>query len=233
MRYIYDGEDILLEYGESAPGVNTFVARYSHGDQVDQPLAVKRAGIGFFYYHADHQGSIINLTNSSGTIANSYLYDAYGRTLTVFESVSQPFTYTGRELDSESGLYYYRARYYDPNTGRFLGEDPIGFAAGDQNLYRYVLNNPVNLTDPDGENPVISKGIEALIKFLLKQLVKKGTDIDPMRPDPGDLEGDSDNDGKPNFMDPDSEFCRVNCDPDDNSDNDNSNDDNQSDNPQC
>jgi len=149
-RYVYDGEDILLEYGESAPGVNTFVARYNHGDQTDQPLAVKRAGLGFFYYHADHQGSIVNLTNSSGMVANAYVYDSYGRTLTVFESAPQPFTYTGRERDAESGLYYYRARYYDPQTGRFLSEDPLGLGAGDQNFYRYVFNNPVNLIDPSG-----------------------------------------------------------------------------------
>ena len=150
-RYVYDGEDIFLEYD----GTNTFVARYSHGDQVDQPLAVQRAGVGFFYYQADHQGSIRNLTDSSGVVANGYVYDSYGRTLTISESIVQPFTYTGRERDAESGLYYYRARYYDPQTSRFLSEDPIGFDAGDQNLYRYVLSNPVNLTDPDGRNPLL------------------------------------------------------------------------------
>ena len=146
-RYIYDGEDILLEYD----GTNTFVARYNHGDQVDQPLAVQRAGVGFFYYQADHQGSIRNLTDSSGTIANSYVYDSYGRTLTLSESIVQPFTYTGRELDPESGLYYYRARYYDSQAGRFLSEDPIGFAGGDQNVYRYVRSSPINFKDPNGK----------------------------------------------------------------------------------
>jgi len=113
-RYIYDGEDIVLEYD----GTNTFVARYSHGDRTDQPLAVQKAGVGFFYYQADHQGSITHLTDSGGTIANSYVYDSYGRTLTLSETVIQPYTYTGREHDAESGLYYYRARYYDPTTGR-------------------------------------------------------------------------------------------------------------------
>ncbi len=83
-------------------------------------------------------------------MANSYVYDSYGRTLTVFESAPQPFTYTGRELDSESGLYYYRARYFDPQTGRFISEDPIGFAGRDSNLYRYVINNPINSLDPFG-----------------------------------------------------------------------------------
>ena len=145
-RYVYDGQNIALEYDRT----NTFVARYSHGQHTDQPLAVQRAGVGFFYYHADHQGSIINLTDSSGLVANSYLYDSYGRTLTLSETISQPFTYTGRELDAESGLYYYRARYHDPKTGRFLSEDPIAFGSGDTNLYRYVRNNPVNSLDPFG-----------------------------------------------------------------------------------
>jgi len=60
------------------------------------------------------------------------------------------YTYTGREWDKETGLYYYRARYYDPMEGRFISKDPIGFAGGDVNLYGYTGNNPINLTDPTG-----------------------------------------------------------------------------------
>jgi RHS repeat-associated protein len=58
--------------------------------------------------------------------------------------------YTGRELDAETGLYFYRSRYYDPSVGRFLSEDPIGFGAQDANLYRYVGNSPTNFIDPMG-----------------------------------------------------------------------------------
>jgi RHS repeat-associated protein len=65
-------------------------------------------------------------------------------------TLSQPYTYTGREWDKETGLYYYRARYYDPMVGRFISKDPIGFAGGDVNLYGYVQNNPVNWIDPFG-----------------------------------------------------------------------------------
>jgi len=78
------------------------------------------------------------------------VYDSYGRRLSGFESVLQPYSYTGREYDVESGLYFYRARYFDANTGRFLSKDPIGFDAADQNLYRYVFNNPSNFEDPLG-----------------------------------------------------------------------------------
>jgi RHS repeat-associated protein len=148
-RYVYDGQDILLEYD----GTNTFVARYNHGGQVDQPLVLQKGGVGFFYYHSNHQGSITHLTDSSGTIANSYVYDSYGRRLNVAESVLQPYSYTGREYDVESGLYFSRARYFDANTGRFLTKDPLRLRAGDQNFYRYVRNNPLNLNDPFGFFP--------------------------------------------------------------------------------
>jgi RHS repeat-associated protein len=60
------------------------------------------------------------------------------------------FRYTGREFDTETGLYYYRARYYDPQTGRFLSEDPFGFAGEDVNFYRFVGNRPTLLIDPSG-----------------------------------------------------------------------------------
>ena len=153
-RYVYDGPNILLEYDAS----DTLLARYSHGQTVDQPLAVARdldasgtfeAGEQFFY-QADHLGSPRRITDSAGLVVNSYDYDSYGNIEASFEGIVQPFTYTGREFDAESGLYYYRARYYDPATGRFLKQDLLGLAAGDSNPYRYVLNNPVNFSDPSG-----------------------------------------------------------------------------------
>jgi RHS repeat-associated protein len=67
--------------------------------------------------------------------------------------VKQPYGFTGREWDSETGLYFYRARYYDPQMGRFISKDPIGFAGGDVVLYGYVQNDPVNFIDPWGHEP--------------------------------------------------------------------------------
>jgi RHS repeat-associated protein len=78
-------------------------------------------------------------------------YDSFGKVLTTSGTVDTRYKYTGRELDAETGLYYYRARYFDANVGRFIGQDPIGFSAGDSNLYRYVGNSPLNATDPSGE----------------------------------------------------------------------------------
>ncbi len=83
-------------------------------------------------------------------MANEYDYDSYGRPSIIAEAVEQPYMYTGREYDRATGLYYYRARYYDPETGTFTQDDPIHFAAGDLNVSRYVGSNPVNWNDSSG-----------------------------------------------------------------------------------
>ena len=85
--------------------------------------------------------------------AGSYNFDSFDKNSASSGSLTNPFQYTARESDSETGLYYYRARYYDPTAGRFLSEDPIGFSGGDVNLYRYVWGAPHNLRDPFGLSP--------------------------------------------------------------------------------
>jgi RHS repeat-associated protein len=85
-----------------------------------------------------------------GDSTNSFSYDAYG-TVTKADATDENTTlFTGREDDS-TGVLYYRVRHYDPKLGRFLSEDPLGLAAGDANLYRYVRNDPLNATDPTGQ----------------------------------------------------------------------------------
>lgn len=131
---------------------------------MDEPLSLEvfAAGGTFdqaYTYHADHLGSIRFVTDSVGNIANAYEYDSYGRPGFELEMVSQPFRYTGREWDAATELYHYRARQYDPETGRFLQEDPIGFAAGDLNQQRYVSNNPLSYTDPSGLTAAIESGV--------------------------------------------------------------------------
>jgi RHS repeat-associated protein len=143
---VYDGDAILLEYD----GGNVLQARYSHGEETDQPLAMTRGGQSYFY-GMDHLGSVRLVTDAAGAVANRYDYDAFGNwEATSYETVANPFGFTARERDAESGLMFYRARYYDPQIGRFISEDPIGFEAGDLNLYRYVFNNPILLIDPTG-----------------------------------------------------------------------------------
>jgi len=101
------------------------------------------------YYDTDGLGSITSLTNSSGAVAQTYTNDSFGKVTASSGSLTNPFQYTGREMDAETGLYYYRARYYDQSAGRFLSEDPAGFDAG-ANFYAYVANNSINLIDPKG-----------------------------------------------------------------------------------
>jgi RHS repeat-associated protein len=100
-------------------------------------------------------------------------------------TISQPYTYTGREWDAETGLYYYRARYYDPQAGRFITEDPIGIGGG-VNYYTYVLNDPIDYTDPFGlEKCCGGLGPVDAIKFYKKinkaiQAGKCGKAMDPI-----------------------------------------------------
>jgi RHS repeat-associated protein len=124
------------------------VARYSDGLNIDEPLAMLRSATAS-YYDADGLGSVSSLSNAAGALANTYTYDSYGKT-TSTGSIVNPFQYTAREFDAEAGLYFNRARYYNPQTGRFLSEDPSEFDGGDGDFYRYSYDDPTNMSDPYG-----------------------------------------------------------------------------------
>jgi RHS repeat-associated protein len=144
--YLYDRSDVL----ETVNPNGTVLARHVDGPSIDEPLSELVSGVTS-YYEQDGLGSVSSLSNSSGALANTYTYDSYGKLTASTGTIANPFQYTGREFDPETGAYYYRARYLDPPTGRFLSEDPIGFGGG-VNFYPYVLNNPVTLRDPAGKN---------------------------------------------------------------------------------
>ena len=119
--YLYDNNAILLEL--DADGQVT--ARYTHGPAIDWPLVMERKGQVWFY-HGDALGSVAALTDSAGNIAGTYAYDAWGRARGAEAArPANPFSFAGRELDPETGLYYLRARYYDPAVGRFISPDPL------------------------------------------------------------------------------------------------------------
>ena len=133
-------------------GSGSLTTRYLHGDDVDQLFARVDAGGGGLWYSTDHLGSVWGLVdNAGGDQVMSVQYDTFGHISLQTGSVELGrYTWTGRELDSVTGLQYNRARWYDPQLGRWISQDPMGFAAGDSNLYRYVNNKPVMSTDPSG-----------------------------------------------------------------------------------
>jgi RHS repeat-associated protein len=148
-NYVYDGANTL----EEVDGAGNVLARYVQSPGVDQPLSETR-GSTTSYYQADGLGSVTSLSNSSAALANTYTYDSYGKLTTSSGTVANPFRYTGRDFDSETGLSYYRARYYDPTTGRFISEDPIQFVSG-VDFYTYGRNNPVIFGDPLGLSDIL------------------------------------------------------------------------------
>ena len=106
------------------------------------------------YYSYDGLGSVTNVTNGSGAQLASYGYKAFGDTrASTGSSEGKPWLFTGEQQDAASGLYYLRARFYDPSIGRFVTQDPLPGMAGlplTQNRYPYVGSNPINLRDPRG-----------------------------------------------------------------------------------
>jgi RHS repeat-associated protein len=117
--FAYDGDNLVEEVKDTGGAA----IRYTQGLGIDEPLATTVSG-ATSYYHADGLGSITSLTNASETVVDSYEYDSFGRLTGSNEVVSNTIRYTAPEDDGETKLYYYRARYYDPSTGRFLSEDP-------------------------------------------------------------------------------------------------------------
>jgi RHS repeat-associated protein len=172
----YDGQDLIMEVDEN----DVITASYTFGPGMDNPLLMTRNG-NSYYYVKDGLGSVIALTDNAGSVVHEYRYSVFGEIVEESgDSVENPFTYTAREYDKETGNYYYRARYYDPAIGRFISEDPIGFAHiievrkfglfshnaiqkldpaqlvlltkfyGNTNLYMYVGNSSLVFVDPLG-----------------------------------------------------------------------------------
>jgi RHS repeat-associated protein len=152
--FVYDGDNVLLDFVDAdgvGSGQPVLDKRYLHGVRVDQVLAQEGGNGNVTWQLTDHLGTVRDLVNNSGSVVNHLTYDSFGRVVAETNSVvDSRYLFTGREFDEETGLYYYRARFYDDKNGRFISEDPIGFQGGDRNLFRYVLNNPMNWTDPWG-----------------------------------------------------------------------------------
>lgn len=123
-----------------------------HSPGIDEPIA-QDVGGAVTYYHADALGSVQTHTNSSGGITTTIQFDAWGNALV---GALGPYGFTGREPDSETGLQFYRSRYYDSGLGRFVSEDRSGYVDG-PNLYRYVKGRPTQFKDPSGRQTAAEK----------------------------------------------------------------------------
>jgi RHS repeat-associated protein len=143
--YIYDAESVIEERLSSGGSL-----WYVDGPVIDQHWAVQDGGGAASYYLADHLGSIVQVTNAAGQLVLSRDYDPYGNMLA--GASQNGYAFTGRNWDTESGSYYFRARHYLAPLGRFMSEDPIRFYGG-VNLYAYVEGDPVNARDPFGLRP--------------------------------------------------------------------------------
>ncbi|MCP4596154.1 RHS repeat-associated core domain-containing protein, partial [Neptuniibacter sp.] len=144
-------------------------ATYVYGTWIDEVLRMER-GVQDVYYHQNALGSVVGLTDGAGNVVERYRYAAYGR-VTVTDgnddpvaengwgmphsAYGNPYLFTGRRLDEETGLYYYRARYYAALIGRFLQRDPVGYIDS-MNFYMYVFNSPVNYRDSYGLTAILN-----------------------------------------------------------------------------
>jgi RHS repeat-associated protein len=164
--YLYDFAGSLISQTDSGPTLSltqnfvlddvtnvAYISR-SNGDSLsvlagrdlDTHLAVIHANGQVEYGLADAQNSTVATADQTGKLISSFSYEPYGKTTT---SSSYPFQFTGR-VPSAASLYYFRARYYSPCTGRFISEDPIGFAGGTTLLYQYAGNSPLTRADHTG-----------------------------------------------------------------------------------
>lgn len=173
--YLYDNEDIIVIEKQiyDITGFRIEKTRTLHGPGIDEPLMAENSSQGTHYFHADGLGSITALTDQTETVVERYSYSSFGEIRKKYGIIDNPYAYTGRELDEETSLYYYRARYYNSEMGRFLSFDPIlrGYEHTEASTcnksinslplnspqelspYIYVINNPINLNDPFGKSP--------------------------------------------------------------------------------
>ena len=150
-RFAYDGQNVWADLN----GSNALVMRRLYLNTVDSVTARITATGTVAWYLTDRLGSVRVITDATGAVIDRINDSGFGDILSeTNQTASDRYLWTGREFDRVTDLQYNLARYYDPTTGRWTSQDPIGFAAGDANLYRYAGNDPTNATDPNGQKSV-------------------------------------------------------------------------------
>ena len=143
-----DGDNVIAEYDHD----NFLLRKYIYGPGVDEPVCMIDVvdNDAEYYYHRDGLGSVVALSDSNGDTVQTYEYSIYGQVAASDPNfLTNPYLFTGRRFDIETGLYYYRARYYNPYIGRFMQTNPVGYDDG-INWYSYCANNPLGCLDPSG-----------------------------------------------------------------------------------
>jgi RHS repeat-associated protein len=175
-HFVNDGPHIVAETDDTG----TVLRRYEYGPGIDDILSmtvIDGQTETTYRYLKDHLNTVIALVDDQGEIVESYEYDAWGNVLAVRDGQGNPLTesalgnrflFQGREYSWATGLYNFRARWYDPETGRWLSNDPIGISGG-LNQYVFCANNPVMFVDPDGNScdscePTGGDYVKALIR---------------------------------------------------------------------
>ncbi|MBN2018890.1 MAG: RHS repeat protein [Sedimentisphaerales bacterium] len=189
-RYFYDGWQVI----EERNGAGVTQATYVYGNYIDEVLNMQR-GANDYYYHTDELFNVMAVTDVAGNAVERYEYQDYGKpeffngagVPIAGTAIGNPYYFTGRRYDSETGLYYYRTRYLDPRSGRFTTRDTIGIWADPFNVgngYAYVGNNPYSFADPFGMLPpwldwlkgqAIEEGIQRGLEWGLKALKVTGS----------------------------------------------------------
>lgn len=160
-RFIYDGSNILMELNNT----NATNITYTTGTRIDSWISFHQNNASYFY-HKDVLGSVIAISDINQNIVKTYTYDAFGMITAQTGTLDNVITYTGREYEADVELFFYRSRFYDPTTGRFISKDKFkGFLRRpqSQHKYNYAIGNPINLIDPLGTSCTHIGGISVLI----------------------------------------------------------------------
>jgi RHS repeat-associated protein len=157
--FLYDGVNAVQELSGSTVTANLLTGG------VDE-IFTRTDSAGARNFLTDALGSTLALTDSAGAVQTQYSYEPFGKTTSSGASNTNTFQYTGRENDG-TGMYYYRARYYDPTLQRFISEDPLEFRGGGTNYYAYAADNPSMYTDPLGQAGVTSWSLGNLFNNFL------------------------------------------------------------------
>jgi RHS repeat-associated protein len=173
VRHLVDSLSVtgLPQVLEERSGNGALLARHAFGRG---PISTTTGG-GARFFHADGQSSTRLLTDAQGQPASSYVFDASGELVATSGADQAGYLYSSQAFDPESDLYYLRARYYDPGTGRFLGLDPLGGvpeAPYSFNPYLYALGDPANFADPTGQSPLLSAVISIAMQGILRGIDK-------------------------------------------------------------